>query len=524
MRSLSRAEKLRFVVQKHAASRLHYDFRLECDGVLKSWAVPKGPSLNPADKRLAVAVEDHPLDYRTFEGTIPDGNYGAGTVIVWDQGTYEAVDGRDEPAVRNGIERGKLDIVLHGEKLRGEFHLVRIKRGKGNEWLLIKSHDEFSTQEDITANDRSVKTGRTIPEAANNGKPKAKKPKTSGKSSAIKVAEAKAGRFPHHIKPMLATLTDEPFDRDSWIYEIKWDGFRAIAEIQKDKALLYSRNQKPLQQRFPPVFESLQDIRHDAVLDGEIVAMDEHGVSRFQLLQNYQRTGKGRLAYYVFDLLYLDGRDLTSLPLIRRKELLAKIIPKRPVIQLSDHVETDGIAFFNEAAARGLEGIMAKDGSSKYHRGIRSHDWLKIKTHKRQEAVIGGYTEPRNSRQHFGALLLGVYDKSQLIYIGHTGTGFDTTGLEEMGKRLRAIETAKCPFATKPKTNAPAHWVKPQLVCEVKFQEWTADGRMRIPVFIGLRGDKSAKAVHCEVEHAVAEVVNGGNQKTKAKRRRTKRS
>jgi bifunctional non-homologous end joining protein LigD len=510
-------------VQKHAASRLHYDFRLELDGVLKSWAVPKGPSMNPADKRLAVAVEDHPLDYRTFEGTIPEGNYGAGTVIVWDEGTYETPQNETrqeiESQLRKGLAAGRLSVILQGKKLTGEFTLIRLRRGTGNEWLLIKVRDEFATLDDVTADDRSVKTGRTIPEVATNGKPK-RHNTTAPKAKKVNLADATTARFPHHVKPMLATLTDAAFDRPAWLFEIKWDGFRAIAEIQRGNVRLYSRNQKPLDLRFPSVFEPLHGISYDAVIDGEIVALDENGISRFQLLQNYQRTGKGRLAYYVFDLLHLNGHDTMTLPLVRRKELLAKIIPKNSIIQLSDHVEEQGLAFFEEAASRGLEGIMAKDSSSRYHRGVRTLDWLKIKTHQRQEAVIGGYTEPRNSRQHFGALLLGVYDASSLVYIGHTGSGFATSGLEEMAVKLRPLQTNKCPFATKPKTNAPAHWVKPKLVCEVKFQEWTDDGRMRIPVFQGLREDKSPKLVRREKEKPVGEVMHGKDGKTTSSQRK----
>jgi bifunctional non-homologous end joining protein LigD len=339
------------------------------------------------------------------------------------------------------------------------------------------------------------------------------------------LADAPRGPVPHHVRPMLATLTNQPFDRPGWLFELKWDGFRAIGEVVKGRVQVYSRNQKSLHTRFPPIVEALGRLKHDVVFDGEIVALDEHGQAQFQLLQNYQRTGQGRLAYSVFDLLYLDGHDLRGLPLIHRKELLSRVIPRSALIRYSDHVENDGKAFFAAAAQRGLEGIVAKNGASPYREATRSLDWLKVKSQKRQEAVIGGFTEPRRSRQHFGALLLGVYDGNKLDYIGHTGTGFNVVDLEEMGTRLRQLETDDCPFAVSPRPNAPAHWVEPKLVCEVKFQEWTSDGRMRIPVFLGLRDDKPARSVRREVEQPLAAVApprrHSGEARTTSVTRRT---
>jgi bifunctional non-homologous end joining protein LigD len=333
----------------------------------------------------------------------------------------------------------------------------------------------------------------------------------------ILAADAPRGPMPHHIRPMLATLTDAPFDRSGWLFELKWDGFRAIAEIARGEVSLYSRNQKSLHNRFPPIVDALGDLRHDAVFDGEVVALDEHGQAQFQLLQNYQSTGRGQLAYYVFDLLYVDGRDLRILPLTRRRELLAQVIRGLPLVRLSEHIENEGSAFYAAAARRGVEGIMAKNGASPYKVATRSLDWLKIKTHKRQEAVIGGYTEPRRSRQYFGALLLGVYEGDDLVYVGHTGGGFNAARLEEMYSRLKPLQRKLCPFVTPPKPNAPAHWVEPKLVCEVKFQEWTGDGRMRMPIFLGLRDDKPAHSVRREVEHPVNEVVKS-RRKTTARR------
>jgi bifunctional non-homologous end joining protein LigD len=271
---------------------------------------------------------------------------------------------------------------------------------------------------------------------------------------------------------------------------------------------LYSRNQKSLNDRFAIIADELKHWKHDAVLDGEVVALDADGRAQFQLLQNYQRTGQGQLAYYVFDLLFLDGGDLRSLPLRRRKELLAEITGGGSLVRFSEHIEGKGIAFYGAAARQGLEGIMAKDSMSQYRTGQRSTAWLKVKTQRRQEAVIGGFTDPRRSRPHLGSLLLGVYDRDDFVYIGHTGGGFNSAGLYEMRQRLRPLERKRCPFVVPPKPNAPVHWVQPKLVCEVKFQEWTTDGRMRQPIFIALRDDKAAHAVRRERERPVENAVN----------------
>lgn len=500
------ASALRFVVQKHDASRLHYDFRLELDGVMKSWAVPKGPSLNPEDKRLAVMVEDHPLDYRTFEGTIPAGNYGAGTVMVWDNGFYSAMgagpDRRsNEQAVQEGLDKGHLKISLQGKKLRGDFSLIRLKRGKERDWLLIKNRDEWASESDVTLSDRSVATGRDLNEIAGNGKP-----------HAIKHVEGtprpRAGRatddpMPHSVKPMLATLVDRSFDRTGWYFELKWDGYRAIAEISDNNVALYSRKGTSFTGRFEPIVQSLKRLGHDAVFDGELVVVDREGRSRFQLLQNYQKTGKGQLLYYVFDLLYLDGSDLRGEPLRRRKELLKTVLGHSSNIVLSEHIERDGIRFFEAAVARGLEGIIAKDASSRYREGVRGTAWLKIKARNRQEAVIGGFTEPRGSRKDLGAVILGVYQGTDLVYIGHTGGGSRAEDLSQLRSRLEPLIRASCPFKKKPKTNAPAHWVEPKLVCEVAFQEWTDDGAMRQPIILGMREDKPPRTVRRELPVAM---------------------
>lgn len=327
--------------------------------------------------------------------------------------------------------------------------------------------------------------------------------KTRRGSKTIAVAGAPKAPFPHDVAPMLATLGDQPFDHPDWIYETKWDGYRAIAEVRKGRVRLYSRYGQSFVERYSPVVESLRELGHDTVIDGEVVVFDEKGRSRFQLLQNYQKTRQGRLAYVVFDLLHLDGHDLTGLPLLRRKSTLHSLVKQIPRVMYSEHIQESGVAFFHAAVKLGLEGMMAKYAKSTYHPGYRSRDWLKIKTKQRQEAVIAGFTDPRRTRKEFGALILGVYESKNLIYIGHTGSGFNTQSLIEMRKRLRPLETNRCPFREVPKTNMPVHWVRPELVCEVEFQEWTSDGRMRIPIFMGLRDDKPPRAVKREKAAAI---------------------
>jgi bifunctional non-homologous end joining protein LigD len=483
------SKQLEFVVQKHNASHLHYDFRLEMEGVLKSWAVPKGPSLNPEDKRLAMMTEDHPYDYRTFEGTIPAGNYGAGEVIVWDNGTYEPLHPGDNPEKQllTALAEGNLKINLHGKKLQGAFALVKQKKAEDNAWLLIKKRDQYASKADITQQVDSVISHRTLEidsgtEQDLEGLPKSNKPA--------------------NVKPMLATLTDGPFDDHDWLYEIKWDGYRAIGSWDGHSAELYSRNGNDFSRKYGPISEALRQLKHQVVLDGEVVVLDEKGRSRFELLQDYGRKPQGALIYYVFDLLWLDGHDLQSLPLIERKELLKQILPEDSRIRYSDHIREVGTDFFHTAEQQQLEGIMAKQCSSKYRQGFRSKQWLKIKTHLRQEVVIGGFTEPRGSRKHIGALLVGIYEGGQFKYVGHVGTGIPPKLMPELRERLDKLEADKSPFADSVKPNAPVHWVKPEMLCEVTFSEWTEDRRMRIPVFVGLRSDKPAKEVKREMPTA----------------------
>ncbi|MEW5974362.1 MAG: DNA ligase D [Acidobacteriota bacterium] len=498
---------LRFVVQLHRASHLHYDFRLELAGTLKSWAVPKGPSLNPSDKRFAAMVEDHPLDYRTFEGVIPKGNYGAGTVMVWDEGVYCSRTTSDRAAservLLQGLEKGHITFVLNGRKLKGEFALVKLKKGEPNAWLLLKKSDEFASQENVTEYDRSVVSNRTLDEIAQQALDAGQLWYSRRTRPVLDLSDAPPGEMPQRVRPMLAGTLERPFDRTGWLYEIKWDGYRAIAEVWEERVRLYSRNLLSLEERFPEVVQALLNFGHQAVLDGEVVAIDDSGKPSFQLLQGFRKGGKARLAYYVFDLLYLDGHDLRKLPLRRRKEILEALLRGQTVLLYSDHVEEQGVAFFDLAVKRGLEGIVAKDASSPYHSGQRTTWWYKIKTRRRQEAVIGGFTRPGGGRKRFGALVLGVYEKSRLTYIGHVGSGFDEAALETVHSRLQPLIQKKCPFSMQPPANTPATWVRPILVCDVTFQEWTSEGVMRAPVFVGLRDDKAARSVHRELPTAI---------------------
>ncbi len=474
----------RFVVQMHAATRLHYDFRLEADGVLKSWAVPKGPSLNPKDKRLAVQVEDHPLDYIDFEGVIPEGNYGAGEVIVWDRGFFEPVG---DP-VSAGIDHGHVTVILQGEKLRGEFALVRLKddADKRN-WLLIKANDDFASSKPLT-DQRSVLSGRTLAMIK-----KEKSPKrwiSRRKKNAIVPAE---------FSPMLPQSAADPFDDPGWVFEPKWDGYRAIAILQGNGVKLVSRNAKSLRDRFPEIVYALRESGLTGVLDGEIVAVDAQGIPRFQLLQNSAATPAESIIYQVFDAPYLENENLTGSPLLERKERLRKLLRAGPNIRYSDHVVGRGRDFFAVATQRGLEGVIAKKGNSLYEPGKRTSNWLKIKARAQQEAIICGYTEGKGSRGRFGSIILGVYDdRQELRYAGHTGTGFTERSITDLLSNFQPLITARCPFATRPKTNGKTFWLEPKLICEVVFQEWTDEGLMRQPAYLGLRDDKNPAEVRRE--------------------------
>ncbi|HET9304965.1 MAG TPA: non-homologous end-joining DNA ligase [Candidatus Sulfotelmatobacter sp.] len=588
----------RFVVQKHEATRLHYDFRLEMEGVLKSWAVPKGPSLDPADKRLAMQVEDHPVSYFDFEGNIPEGNYGAGSVMVWDVGTWQPlspvpVKGQYVPGTEAEaaamLAKGDLKFRLNGKRLKGDFALIKMKGrrpgSKGNEWLMIKKHDDQVVEGyDAGDIDESVLSKRSMDEIAGDARSrewKSSRPASRGKLKAAWLADTlarvekkkKSGTakgaensrektvasekqvasaaptlaaktpqpFPKQkfspssgssvvskpvkrpmpivIRPMLAESISEPFDNADWLFEIKWDGYRAVAFIENGKVRLVSRNQNELTARYPELKDLAKFIKaKNAILDGEVVALDEQGKASFSLMQ--QRTGfrpGGKRAtanadvpvlYYAFDLIYLDGEDWHRVPLDQRKRKLGSVITSGDSLRYSDHYEERGKALFEIARSKGLEGIVAKRSASCYEEH-RSRDWLKIKIRHSQECVIGGFTEPEGSRAHFGSLVLGLYDKQQrLIHVGQAGSGFNQKSLAEMWKVLQKIETTKNPFYGDVEALRKVHWVKPELVAEIEYAEWTggtnagSGPKLRAPVFLGLRDDKDPK--ECVLAELVA--------------------
>jgi bifunctional non-homologous end joining protein LigD len=496
-----------FVVQKHDATRLHYDFRLEVGGVLVSWAVPKGPSLNPGDKRLAVQTEDHPLDYGGFEGTIPEGNYGAGTVMVWDRGRFN-VEG--EPDAARQIARGEIKFNLQGEKLRGSFVLVKLKRSeKGNEWLLIKHKDEAADPRwDIDEHDGSVLTGRTLDEIAEQLPPK----KEADPMRPAELPGAKKGAMPTRITPMLATLLDKPFSHLDWLFEIKWDGVRCMAIIDNGKLTLRARSDSNITSSYPEL-AALPELVHArrAILDGEIVSLDERGVSSYERLQQrmHVRSPSPALVsqvpatYYVFDLLYCDGYDLREAPLFARKELLRRLLRPGGPIRFSDHQPEKGKELFELARQNHLEGIIGKRADSRYV-STRSTNWVKIKVIQTLDVVIGGWTAPRGAREHFGSLLLGLYDGQTLRFIGHVGTGFDQKLQKEIAKQLTARQIPKCPFDKTPDTNEEAFWTKPELVARVRYSGWTDEPRLRHPVFIAMREDVRPHDCHWEGETPAA--------------------
>lgn len=497
----SRSKPLRFVVQMHRATRLHYDFRLEADGVLASWAVPKGPTLVPGDRRLAMHVEDHPLDYRDFEGNIPEKQYGAGSVIVWDRGTYTLAEG-DDPA--DEIADGKIKFILHGKKLRGVFSLVKIKPREGEHgepWLLIKDRDEYADPTyDPADHPESVKSGKTLADVAADPRAKKWQSKPSARYAGATRARATSKRdpIPHPKALMLATLVAGPFDDPEWLFEIKWDGYRALCTVEREKLTLVSRNGLDMLDRFPDLkalataFKSVP-----IVVDGEIVSLDSKGRSEFQRLQESQKKPAG-LTYAAFDLLYADGKDLRSTPLEQRKALLERLIVDTELVLYSKHIIDNGEALFASAQKQHLEGIIGKKRDSTYQER-RSRDWVKIKTGFEQEFVVGGWTEPKGSRRGFGALLLGVYHQKKLRFVGSVGTGFSAKLLNDLYARLAKLERKTSPFGNEVVANAPVHWATPELVVEVRFSEWTRDGYLRQPAYLGLRTDKAAADVVAEL-------------------------
>src|SRR6266508_5440808 len=485
-----------FVIQKHDARHLHYDFRLELDGVLKSWAVPKGPSLVPGEKRLAVHVEDHPVEYGRFEGVIPEGQYGAGRVKIWDRGVWTP---NGDP--REGLARGKLSFELRGKKLHGGWALVRMhgragRNGKEN-WLLIKERNGAKERNAIAA--ESV---HSVKERNGNGS-EAEGVNSNGTDRAGKAS------LPDFVPPQLATLVQAAPQGDQWLHEIKLDGYRVLARIERGRARLLTRNGKDWSARFPGIAAAAARLKVDrALLDGEIVALDEHGVSKFEKLQEaLSRERSEHLVYFIFDVLHLDGRDLRAVPQVERKTLVARLLGSaRTPIRYCEHVEGQGGAFFDRACKLGLEGIVSKQKEAPYRSG-RGSAWVKVKCASSQEFVIAGYTDPKGTRAGFGALLLGVQDKAGgLTYAGRVGTGFDQRLLKGLLTKLKALEQPKSPFSKLPASavTQDVHWVKPSLVADVAFTNWTRDGILRHPTFHGLREDKPAGEVVKEEPKAPA--------------------
>jgi len=534
----------RFVIQKHAARRLHYDFRLEMEGVLKSWALPKGLPWKRGEKHLAVEVEDHPIEYEDFEGVIPEGQYGGGTVMVWDRGTYYVYG--EQPL--KSLREGKLHLILDGKKAKGEWTLVRIRgrEGEKNQWLILKTGDEVKPISS-KLEDESAKTGRTMKQIADardaewqSIRLEDQSPTTQFKARIREAIKKKVkddvvggdrparwdilfGRArerlgepslpklpsakPRFIEPMKAKLVEKPPATGDWIYELKFDGIRLIGIKDRDKVSLLSRNQNDLSARFPEIADAIKNLPADeCVIDGEVVALDEEGRSSFQLLQAREMEGRRSPVYfYAFDLLQLEGKSLVSLPLEARKNVLEKLCTKAgdPRIRYSGAIGGDAKQLLKEVQRRGLEGIIGKSRNSVYEPGRRSGTWVKLKCVNEQEFVIGGYTPPQGARKHFGAVLVGYYKDRDFVFAGKAGTGFTTKSLAALHKKFRAEERAECPFVDLPsKQNGQwvlgitpsmmkkIHWINPKFVAEIKFAEWTRDGKLRAPVFMGLREDK----------------------------------
>ncbi|HXN01366.1 MAG TPA: DNA ligase D [Candidatus Dormibacteraeota bacterium] len=488
----------RFVVQKHWATRLHYDFRLEMDGVLVSWAIPKGPTLNPAEKRLAAHVEDHPVSYYDFEGTIPKGEYGGGTVMIWDWGTFEL----EESTPAESLKRGEVKFRLKGVRLCGRYALVRTRSEK--DWLLIKKKDECADPNfNIETLTTSVKTGRTKEEIEQGKDAVWSSRREEGQGGLINLANAEKGPMPKSLDPMKAQLLERPFDDDRWLFEVKWDGIRLVSFIDDGKVTLQTRAGRVVDAEYPQL-EAISRLvnARQAVVDGEVVVLDEEGRPSFQLLQNRGKDDHP-MQYVVFDIVYVDGQRLFKVPLEDRKRLLRDIVRDSGVLKYSDHVLGQGTAFFKAAQQKQLEGIVAKLRDSPYQPGVRSSAWQKIKARLQQEVVIGGFTEPRASRKYFGALLVGVYEEGKLVYTGHIGGGFDEKTLAQLYKLMKPLIVKQPPFSgTPPRGNEKPTWVKPVLIAEVRFAEWTRDGVMRQPVFLGLRDDIDPREVRRELPQA----------------------
>ena len=531
----------RFVIQKHDARRLHYDFRLQMEGVLKSWALPKGLPWHQGEKHLAVEVEDHPIEYETFEGIIPEGQYGGGTVMVWDRGAY-CVYG-EQPL--KSLREGKLHLVLAGKKAQGEWTLVRIRGrdGEKNQWLILKTGGSAKPPSK-KLEDQSAKTGRTMKQIANERDAEWQSNREEKDTSARSTLKARikavlkkkdlehgvgknetvgqATRLlkglpsvkPQFIEPMKARLVDEPPKHGDWLYELKFDGIRAMAIKNDRKVSLISRNGNKLDARFPEIVEAVKNLPvREYVIDGEVVALDEDGRSSFQLLQGLEMEGrKAPLRFYVFDLLQLDGKSLLGLPLEQRKQVLAKICENvGDPIRYSGEISSDVKSLLAEVKRRGLEGLIGKQRNSVYEPGRRSGTWIKLKCVNEQEFVIGGYTPPAGSRKYFGAILVGYYEIGKLRFAGKVGSGFTEKSLSMLHKKFREEEHGDCPFVDLPSKQGgewvqgitpsmmkKMHWVNPKFVAEIKFAEWTRDQKLRQPVFLGMREDKAATEVKRE--------------------------
>jgi bifunctional non-homologous end joining protein LigD len=497
----SKQKKLKsFVVQKHDATRLHYDFRIESEsGVLISWAVPKGPSMDPSNKRLAILVEDHPLDYLNFEGVIPRGNYGAGTVIVWDIGTYKTKD-----TISKQLENGKISLELEGKKLRGGFTLIRTKNK--NQWLLIKVDDGFALKEDFTI----THPGSVLRESISSIKKSRSNPSITGSH----IYTNKREDFFSRVVPMLASPVDKAFNNKQWVFEIKWDGVRAILFKENDKIKLQSRSGNDITRKYPEIVTSARECLKECkstIIDGEIVVLDEKGIPSFQAHQrrmNVESLKDIRMlsaevpcTFYAFDVLYYEYKDLKKLSYLDRRSILSQIVGPNDRIKISDYIEEKGIDILKHSKELGLEGIMAKHTSSVYREGVRSRDWLKIKNIKTQDCVVIGYTKGIGNRINlFGSLLLAVYctKEKKFRFVGHTGSGFDYELLDKVYSKLQEIRIDSMPIDHLPYMNRETMWVKLLLVAEVKFNEWTKDGIMRAPIFLRFREDK--KPIECTIE------------------------